>query len=78
VAVACWPIFVTGNTISRWEGAIFFLYYIAYTTHLVLEASGHEWRHTLGGVMLLFVIPLTVLTLAISWWRSQRERKRIS
>jgi len=71
VAVACWPIFVTGNTIARWEGAVFFLYYVAYTTHLVLEASGHEWRHTLSGVMLLFVIPLTVLTLAVSWWRSQ-------
>ncbi|MCC7338426.1 MAG: calcium/sodium antiporter [Pirellulaceae bacterium] len=71
VAVACWPIFVTGNTISRWEGAVFFLYYVAYTTHLVLEASGHEWRHTLGGVMLLFVIPLTILTLAVSWSRSR-------
>ncbi len=71
VAVACWPIFVTGNTISRWEGAVFFLYYVAYTAHLVLEASGHEWRHTLSGVMLLFVMPITVLTLAISWWRSQ-------
>lgn len=70
VAVACWPIFVTGNTISRWEGAVFFLYYVAYTTHLVLEASGHEWRHTLSGAMLLFVMPLTVLTLAVSWWRS--------
>ncbi len=78
VAVACWPIFGTGNTIARWEGAVFFLYYLAYTTHLVLEASGHEWRHTLREVMLLFVIPLTVLTLAVSWWRSRRGYQRPS
>ena len=75
VAVACWPIFITGSSISRWEGGVFFLYYVAYTTHLVLEASGHEWRHTLSGVMLLFVIPITILTLAISWWRSQAVAK---
>lgn len=71
VAVACWPIFVTGNVISRWEGGVFFTYYLAYTTHLVLEASGHELKHTLNAAMMLFVIPLTVLTLAISWWRSR-------
>ena len=75
VAGARWPIFVRDNTISRWEGAVFFVYYIAYTSHLVLEASGHEWRHTLSGVMLLFVMPLTVLTLAISYWRSQRRNR---
>ena len=74
VAVACWPIFVTGNRIARWEGAVFFFYYLAYTTYLVLEATGHEFRHTLSGVMLIFVIPLTLLTLAISWGRSHAAK----
>ena len=71
VAIACWPIFVTGNRISRWEGGVFFTYYLAYTTHLVLDASGHKLEHTLSVVMIFFVIPLTILTLAISWWRSR-------
>ena len=71
VAIACWPIFVTGNTIARWEGGVFFMYYLAYTSHLVLDASGHELKHTLNTAMMFFVIPLTVLTLAISWWRSR-------
>jgi cation:H+ antiporter len=31
VAVACLPIFLSGNLIARWEGALFFAYYIAYT-----------------------------------------------
>ena len=71
VAIACWPIFVTGHLIARWEGAVFFLYYVAYTVYLILEATGHEWRHTLSNVMLLFVVPLTVVTLTISMWRSK-------
>ncbi|TWU01822.1 calcium/sodium antiporter [Neorhodopirellula pilleata] len=70
VAIACWPIFVTGNLIARWEGAVFLFYYLAYTAHLVLAATDHDLRHTIGDVMLLFVIPLTVLTLAITMWRS--------
>ncbi len=72
VAIACWPIFVTGHAITRWEGGVFFTYYLAYTTHLVLDASGHNLKHTLSTAMMLFVIPLTVLTLAISWWSSDR------
>src|SRR5690606_6941911 len=43
VAIACLPIFVTGYTIARWEGAIFLGYYIAYTTFLVLDSTGHAW-----------------------------------
>ncbi len=72
VAVACWPIFITGNLIARWEGAVFFFYYLTYTSYLVLDATGHEFRHTLSSVMLLFVIPLTVLTLAVALWRSRK------
>ena len=34
VAVACLPIFFTGHVIMRWEGAIFLLYYVAYTVYL--------------------------------------------
>jgi cation:H+ antiporter len=30
VAIACLPVFFTGATIARWEGAVFLGYYIAY------------------------------------------------
>ncbi len=76
VAVACWPIFATGNVISRWEGAIFLFYYFAYTTHLILEATGNDFRHTLSGLMMIFVVPLTVLTIAITVWRSRHTTAR--
>lgn len=66
VAVACLPIFITGHQIARWEGAVFLGYYAAYVTYLLLDASGHDALDDLGLAMRWVVIPLTVLTLAIS------------
>ena len=72
VAVACLPIFFTGHQISRWEGFLFFGYYIAYTAYLVTAASSPEINRTLGFVLLGFVIPLTLITLAIGVFRHFR------
>lgn len=63
VAIASLPIFYTGNRISRWEGLLFISYYVAYTAYLGLNAVGHEQLGLFSNVMLLFVIPLTVITL---------------
>jgi cation:H+ antiporter len=63
VAVACLPIFYTGNRISRWEGLLFISYYVAYSAYLGLNAIGHDQLGLFSNVMLLFVIPLTVVTL---------------
>ena len=63
VAIACLPIFYTGNRISRWEGLLFISYYVAYTAYLGLDAIGHDQLGFFSNVMLLFVIPLTVVTL---------------
>jgi len=38
-ALACFPIFVTGRQIARWEGSLFLLYYVAYAMFLVLAAT---------------------------------------
>jgi cation:H+ antiporter len=38
VAVACLPIFFTGGRISRWEGALFAIFYIAYVAYRVFAA----------------------------------------
>jgi len=63
VAIASLPIFYTGNRISRWEGLLFISYYVAYTAYLGLNALGHDQLGLFSNVMLLFVIPLTVITL---------------
>lgn len=39
-AVLCWPFFKTGNELSRWEGFVFFGGYVAYTTFVVMKATG--------------------------------------
>ena len=72
VAVACLPIFVTGNVIARWEGFIFVAYYVAYTAYLALTATEHSTLPQYQLFMLWFVAPLTVLTLIISFTRSRR------
>ena len=74
VAVACLPIFFTGKRIARWEGVLFLVYYIVYVSLLVLTAVGSQVAHSLSLVMSLFVIPLTVVTLAVTVIRERRTR----
>ena len=78
VAVACLPIFFTGHVISRWEGGLFFGYYLAYTAYLVATATGSNLSAPLRDVMILFVIPLTAVTLAVTVWRSMRRRQAVA
>jgi cation:H+ antiporter len=74
VAFACLPVFLNGYRIARWEGVLFLAYYGAYVAYLLLDASGHEALPQFSGVMRLFVIPLTVLTLGIVTFRSVRRK----
>lgn len=75
VAVACLPIFLTGNVIARWEGAVFLGYYVAYTTYLLLDAASHPRTMQYRDFMLLFVMPLTVITLGIALGRELHSRR---
>ena len=79
VAIACLPIFYTGNRISRWEGMLFISYYIAYSAYLGLNTVGHDQLGMFSNVMLLFVIPLTIVTLFTTMFqRRQKAAKSIS
>jgi len=75
VCVACLPIFFTGHSISRWEGAVFLGYYVAYTAYLILAAQQHDALPAFSAVMKWFVLPLTVVTLAVVTWRAVRARQ---
>lgn len=76
VAIACLPIFASGATIARWEGALFLFYYAAYTAYLVLAAQQHDALPVFSAVMELFVLPLTAITLAVVGWRAWRRPAR--
>ncbi len=75
VAIATLPIFFTGRQIARWEGWVFLAYYVAYTAYLVLIAAQHDALLLFSGVMLWFVAPLTLLTIAITLFREFRYSK---
>jgi cation:H+ antiporter len=73
VMVACLPIFFTGYMIARWEGLLFLCYYVAYTLYLILNATHHAALPFFDAVMLIFVLPLTAITLlvlAVRAWRT--------
>ena len=69
VAIACLPIFFTGNLIARWEGAVFLALYAGYTVYLILEAQQHDALSTYGFVMGTVVLPLCALTIMVVAWR---------
>ncbi|MEM7799324.1 MAG: calcium/sodium antiporter [Chloroflexota bacterium] len=76
VAFACLPIFFTEGTISRWEGALFFGYYLAYTTYLILAATEHDALTGFSWVMLSFVAPLTAITIIVIALQELRHRMK--
>ncbi|MFN2176418.1 MAG: calcium/sodium antiporter [Anaerolineales bacterium] len=75
VAVACLPIFFLNYRIARWEGALFFGYYLAYTLYLILEATEHDALSTFSFVMAAFMLPLTFVTIAVLEFQYLRSQK---
>lgn len=74
VALACLPVFMTGREIARWEGGVFLAYYAAYVAYLILAAQQHDALPTFSGVMMGFVVPLTVVTLVVVMIRRPASR----
>ena len=73
VALASLPIFVTGHLIARWEGFLFVGYYVAYVAYLILEATQHDALPAFSTTMLAFVLPITVVTLAVLLMRHRAK-----
>jgi len=76
VAVACLPIFFSGYVIERWEGALFLGYYVAYTVYLVLQSTSHALLGPYSHAMMWFVVPLTLVTLAVVLLREIKARRK--
>ncbi|CAN5506981.1 calcium/sodium antiporter [soil metagenome] len=62
VSLACLPVFMTRHEIARWEGGVFLLYYAAYVSYQILAARQHASLGMFSNVMMMFVIPITVIT----------------
>ncbi|MCC6458202.1 MAG: calcium/sodium antiporter [Caldilineaceae bacterium] len=75
VAVACLPIFFTGNLIARWEGLVFLAYYVAYTVYLILNANNSANLQTFTSFVLYFLLPITIITIIVTVGRDVRSRR---
>ncbi len=76
VAIACLPIFFSGNLITRWEGLLFTMYYVAYVAYLIVATTDHDSLPWFSTALLGFALPLTALTLVIITLREVRSRRR--
>ncbi|KGM13132.1 calcium/sodium antiporter [Cellulomonas bogoriensis] len=82
VALALLPVAFTGFTVARWEAGLFLALYTAYVAYLLLDSAGHEALPRYSTVMLVFVLPLTALTLVLlatyelGVHRGRRDRDR--
>ncbi|MEY3052122.1 MAG: inner membrane protein YrbG [Bacteroidota bacterium] len=72
-ALVCLPVFFIGKRLGRRKGALFLGYYIAYTLFLILSHSEGGSVTLLSNVMVWFVIPSTVLLLAVQVARELRK-----
>jgi cation:H+ antiporter len=72
-SLACLPVFFSGHVIDRWEGAVFVAYYVAYTSYLVLAATEHAALDFFSLAVMGFLVPITVITLAVILVRSLRK-----
>jgi len=75
VFAACLPIFFSGYRINRWEGVLFFGYYLAYTLYLVLFSTGLPATNLLRHAMTWYVLPLTAITLLVIFLRAWKHQR---
>lgn len=75
-SLACLPIFFTGHEISRWEGALFLIFYTSYATCLILSSTGHQALDLFNNTILWFVVPIASLTIGASVFREFKKKYR--
>lgn len=76
VCVACLPIFFTGHLIARWEGGLFFVFYLAYVGYLAAATFHPDIARKLQLILLGFVAPLVTMTLGVGVLRAIRGTRQ--
>lgn len=75
-AVACFPVFLSGYRVDRWEGWLFFGYFVAFMVYVVLRASDQDAVGPFSLAMAAFVFPLIGVTLLVLAGRMALGRRR--
>ncbi len=74
ITVLCFPVFLLGGVIKRYEGGLFLTCFGLYTTFLVVSSTRPESASEFGLTLLLIVTPLTAAVLVFSFWDGRRRR----
>ncbi|GMW00599.1 MAG: hypothetical protein AMXMBFR84_17360 [Candidatus Hydrogenedentota bacterium] len=76
VSLACLPVFISGSSMSRFEGALFLFYYASYMTLLVLEAMGNNLIGHITNVYAFGLLPATGVVLMGSLVLSEKRMEK--
>ncbi|MCA9063047.1 MAG: calcium/sodium antiporter [Planctomycetaceae bacterium] len=68
VAIGCLPVFLSGHTIERREGAVFLFFYIAYTTDTVLMATESDLAPMFRSIILFVAVPVGFLIVTVPYF----------
>ena len=71
VAIMCFPICFNDNLVSRREGLLLLVYYVAYTLYLVMRTTDHDSTVLFGSALKYIIVPLTILGLTLITLRSR-------
>ncbi len=75
VAMICWPIVRSQNTVARWEGGMMVFAYVLYTVYLILMVEGSSHLDQFKEVVLYFVAPAATVAYLVL---TKRDRLRSS
>lgn len=75
VAVMCLPICLNDNLVSRWEGLMLLVYYVAYTLYLIMKTTDHDSTVMYGAALKYVIVPLTILGLTMIMLRSRQSKR---
>lgn len=78
VVLLCVPLFFTGAILSRIEGALFFILYLAYTLFLIGGALHAPWLASVQGIIVYALIPLTVVVVIGSLVKDRYDKRQLS
>ncbi len=76
-AVLCWPIFFSGATVSRSEGAVMIGLYLLYTILLIAESQQLSWIGDAKSGFAYIVFPLICIVYSVLAWRSHQSTQDI-
>jgi cation:H+ antiporter len=76
VAFACLPLFRTGYSLSRANGAVLFGSYVLYIVWTVMKATGNQALHALNGLIVQIVIPALIVGLVVALVAALRKEAK--